>query len=167
VKQSRRASNHLIKGANQVCPATFIGKKDPNTTKRRSVRVSYVVYGLWLGTLLASGGESSVIRPANCDVDKAAFLFNINLGLCKPFGEIFISNFTRRSPVFAHSAGKSCPADSVVSIPTQSVSNQSTNQNTDEANDCIGHGVRRVLIFTIGLIIGLLFTIGQGKRGGK
>lgn len=140
----------------------------------RKWRVSNIVFALWFGALLAGSDESFAMSQANCALDKGAFLFNGNLAFGEPHRKIGILNFTSQRFEFTHSTDKVLSLNSVITPQGKAAVNQSTNQNADKSNQGdyegdfhinISKGAFYVIVFTVGLIIGLIFTMGQGKRG--
>jgi hypothetical protein len=172
------ARNQFFKDGSNSQSAGLVSARPPSwdsVTRKRQVNrqfgkwVGNIVLALGFSTLLASGSESSVVPKVNCAFDKGTFPFNGNLALGEPSREITVLNFVSQGFEFTHTAGELCSAQSIVSIPSETVSNQQTNENTKKANQSSSEGtdhvlVVYVLVFTIGLIIGLIISLSQGRR---
>src|SRR5208283_1432405 len=131
---STSAGNQLVERVRKLHPATLVGF---DWTKSK-FRVGYVVMGLGLGALLASGGEPLAAMPVNCTLNKPAFLFDSNLRFGEPHGKIFILDFTSQGFEFAKPANKGRATNSVIPVPRKAVANQSANQHSDDSHQSKG-----------------------------
>ncbi len=136
--------------------------------------VGNVVFALWFGTLIANGDESFAVSPRNCGLDKSTLFFDSHLTLGEPHGKVSVLNFVGQGFEFTHSTNKILPFNPVIPPQSKAAINQGTNQNADKSNQGnregdfhinISKGAFYVVVFTVGLIIGLIFAMGQGKRG--